>query len=59
MGEIGLIGDGQAGMCMYSRFLRKCAARGSSNGLCHKGPSKVMAHNSILFTEGSPEVERK
>ena len=27
--------------------------------MCRRGPAKVKAHKSILFTEGSPEVERK
>ena len=33
--------------------------RGSSTGLCWVGPAKVKASKSILFTEGSPEVEIK
>ena len=38
-------------------FSRCCTARGSSTDLCWVGPTKVKASKSILFTEGSPEVE--
>ena len=37
----------------------KFTARGSSTGLCRRGPTKVKACKSIIFSEGSPEVERK
>ena len=32
-------------------------ARGCGTGLDPKGPAKVKAHKSILFTDGAPEVE--
>ena len=44
---------------MYSQFFRSCTDWGSVTDLCHRGPAKVKAGKSILFTEGSPEVERK
>ena len=43
----------------YSRFSRRCTARGSSTGLCCVGPAKVKASKSVLFTEGSPELKIK
>ena len=44
---------------IFSWFLRSCKAKGSGTSLSRRGPTKVMACKSILFTEGSPEVERK
>ena len=44
---------------IHSRFLRSCTARGSCTDLCRRGPAKVKARESILFTEGSHEVKRK
>ena len=47
------------GTFIFGQFLRSCTARGSDTGLCCRGPAKVRARKSILFTEGSPRVERK
>ena len=40
-----------------SQFLRHSTARGSSTGLVPVGLTKVNACKSILFTEGTAEVE--
>ena len=40
-------------------MLRLDIARGSGTGLVTVGPAKVKACKSILFTEGTPEVEIK
>ena len=44
---------------ILSRISRSCTARGSGTDLCRRGPAKVKALKSILFTEGSPEDQRK
>ena len=44
---------------IYSQLLRHCTSRGSGTGLVPVGPTKVKARKSILFTEGTPEVEKK
>ena len=44
---------------IYSWLSRHSTSRGSSTGLVPVGPTKVKAHKSILFTEGTPEVEIK
>ena len=44
---------------IYSWFSWCCTARGSGTGLSQVGPAWVKASKSVLFTEGSPEVEIK
>ena len=44
---------------MYSRLSRRSTARGSSTGLVPVGPTWVKDRKSILFTEGTSEVENK
>ena len=44
---------------IYSQLSRCSTARGSSTGLSFVGPTKVKAHKSFLFTEGSLKVENK
>ena len=46
-------------LLINSQFSRSCTDRGSNTDLCRRGSTKVKARKSILFTEGSPEVERK
>ena len=44
---------------MYSQLSRLNTARGSCTSLVTVGPTKVKAGKSVLFTEGTPEVEVK
>ena len=44
---------------MHSQLSRHSTARGSSTGLVPIGPTKVKAPTSVLFTEGTLEVEIK
>ena len=44
---------------IYSQLSRCSTARGSISGLFLLGPTKVKAHKSFIFTEGSPKVENK
>ena len=44
-------------MIIYSRLSRCSTARGSISGLSRGDPTKVKAHKSFLFTEGSLKVE--
>ena len=46
-------------LLINSQFSRSCTDRGSNTDLCRRGSTKVKARKSILFTEVSPEVERK
>ena len=43
---------------MYSPLSRRSTARGSITGLVPVGLNKVKARKSVLFTEGTPEVEK-
>ena len=45
------------GDVIYSLVSRCSTARGSSYGLVPVSPAKIKARKSILFTEGTPEVE--
>ena len=42
----------------YSRLSRRSSARVSSTNLVTVGPTKVKAHKSVLYTAGTPKVEK-
>ena len=44
---------------MHSQFLWCSPVRGSDSWVCPRGPTKVGAHKSMLFTESSHVVEIK